>query len=36
MVVLDAASHVEIPYRPGTNLVHKVIKDGEVLLLTAA
>jgi imidazolonepropionase len=31
LVVLDAASHVEIPYRPGINLAHRVIKDGEVL-----
>jgi len=28
LVILDAPSHVHIPYRPGANLVWKVIKDG--------
>ena len=32
LVVLDAPSHVHIPYRPGANLVWKVIKDGEIVV----
>ena len=32
LVILDAPSHVHIPYRPGANLVWKVIKDGEVVV----
>jgi imidazolonepropionase len=31
LVVLDAPSSVHIPYRPGSNLVWKVIKDGVVV-----
>jgi len=31
LVVLDAPSHQHIPYRPGTNLVWKVIKAGAVV-----
>jgi imidazolonepropionase len=31
LVVLDADSHVEIPYRPGTDLARIVIKDGAVV-----
>ena len=30
-VVLEADSYVEIPYRPGTDLVRIVIKNGEVV-----
>lgn len=29
LVVLDAPSYLHIPYRPGTDLVHKVMKAGE-------
>jgi imidazolonepropionase len=32
MVILDAPSHVHIPYRPGANLVWAVIKDGTVVV----
>lgn len=32
LVVLDAPSHIHIPYRPGANLVWKVIKDGEIVV----
>ncbi len=32
MVILDAPSHVHIPYRPGANLVWKVIKGGVVVV----
>jgi imidazolonepropionase len=31
LVVLDAPSHVHIPYRPGANLAWQVIKDGVVV-----
>lgn len=31
LVILDAMSHVEIPYRPGTDLVWKVVKGGVVV-----
>jgi imidazolonepropionase-like amidohydrolase len=30
-VVLEADSYVEIPYRPGTDLVRIVIKNGKVV-----
>ncbi len=32
LVVLDAPSHVHVPYRPGTNLVWKVVKGGRVVV----
>lgn len=32
LVVLDAPSHEHIPYRPGSNLVWKVVKGGEVVV----
>jgi len=32
LVILDAPSYVHIPYRPGANLVWKVIKDGVVVV----
>ncbi|MDH3398190.1 MAG: imidazolonepropionase, partial [Acidimicrobiia bacterium] len=32
LVILDAPSSVHIPYRPGANLVWKVIKDGAVVV----
>jgi imidazolonepropionase len=32
LVVLDAPSHVHIPYRPGANLAWKVIKDGVLVV----
>ena len=32
LVILDAPSHVHIPYRPGSNLVWKVVKDGIVVV----
>jgi imidazolonepropionase len=32
LVILDAPSYVHIPYRPGANLVWKVIKDGTVVV----
>ena len=32
LVILDAPSHRHLPYRPGTNLVRTVIKDGEVVV----
>ncbi len=32
LVILDAPSFVHIPYRPGSNLVWKVIKDGIVVV----
>ena len=32
VVILDAPSYVHIPYRPGSNLVWKVIKDGVVVV----
>jgi imidazolonepropionase len=31
LVILDAPSHHHLPYRPGTNLVWKVVKEGEVV-----
>jgi len=31
LAILDATSHCHIPYRPGTNLVWKVVKAGEVV-----
>jgi imidazolonepropionase len=31
LVVLDADTYLDIPYRPGTDLVHTVIKDGAPL-----
>jgi imidazolonepropionase len=31
MIVLDAPSHLHIPYRPGTDLIWKVMKRGEFL-----
>ena len=31
LAILDAASHRHIPYRPGTDLVWKVVKAGEVV-----
>ena len=32
LVVLDAPSFLHIPYRPGTALVSKVVKGGEVVV----
>ena len=32
LVMLDAPSHIDIPYRPGTNLVWAVLKDGAVVV----
>lgn len=32
LVILDAPSHVHIPYRPGSNLVWKVVKDGNMVI----
>lgn len=32
LVILDAPSHVHIPYRPGSNLVWKVVKDGMIVV----
>jgi imidazolonepropionase len=32
LVVLDAPSYVHIPYRPGANLIWRVIKDGVVVV----
>jgi len=32
LVILDAPSYVHIPYRPGSNLVWKVVKDGIVVV----
>jgi imidazolonepropionase len=32
LVILDAPSHVHIPYRPGSNLVWKVVKDGVIVV----
>jgi imidazolonepropionase len=32
LVILDAPSYVHIPYRPGSNLVWKVVKDGVVVI----
>lgn len=31
LVLLDAPSYLHLPYRPGTNLVAGVVKDGEVV-----
>jgi imidazolonepropionase len=31
LVVLDADTYLAIPYRPGTDLVHTVVKDGVVV-----
>ena len=31
LVVLDAPSHLHLPYRPGTALVHAVVKGGAVV-----
>ncbi len=28
LVVLDAPSYLHLPYRPGTDLVHRVMKSG--------
>ncbi|MBT8202850.1 MAG: imidazolonepropionase [Acidimicrobiia bacterium] len=33
LVMLEAESHLEIPYRPGTDLVRLVVKAGEVVVL---
>ena len=32
LVILDAPSYVHIPYRPGSNLVWRVVKDGIVVI----
>jgi len=32
LVVLDAPSHLHLPYRPGTALVDTVIKGGEIVV----
>jgi imidazolonepropionase len=32
LVVLDAPSYVHVPYRPGANLVWRVVKDGVVVV----
>ena len=32
LVILDAPSHVHIPYRPGSNLAWKVVKDGMIVV----
>jgi len=32
LVILDAPCHVHIPYRPGSNLVWKVVKDGMIVV----
>jgi imidazolonepropionase len=29
LVILDAPSYTHLPYRPGSNLVWKVVKGGE-------
>jgi imidazolonepropionase len=31
LVILDAPSYAHIPYRPGTDLVWKVVKRGRVV-----
>lgn len=33
LVVLDAESYLDIPYRPATDLVHAVVKDGVVVVV---
>ncbi len=32
LVVLDAPSYLHLPYRPGSDLIHTVVKRGEVLV----
>jgi imidazolonepropionase len=32
LVVLDAPSHVHLPYRPGSDLIHTVVKRGELVV----
>ena len=36
LVVLDAPSHLHLPYRPGTALIDTVIKGGEIIGATGA